>query len=57
MEFIQKIAWGIIELVHWHTLLVTELGELGKNESTNYQTKILLWLGNAVLHNVLMLTN
>ena len=57
MEFIQKIAWGIIELVHSHTLLVTELGELGKNESTNYPKKILLWLGNAVLHNVLMLTN
>ncbi len=57
MEFIQKIAWGIIEIVHWHTLSETELGELGKNESTNYQKKILLWLGNAVLHNFLMLTN
>jgi hypothetical protein len=42
VEFIQKIASGINELVHSHTLLVTELGEFGKNESTNYQKKILL---------------
>jgi hypothetical protein len=51
-----KKDWGIIELVHSHTFLITELGELGKNDSTNSKLRKRLFYDcgmQSVLHNFL----